>query len=102
MAPLPGSVCFYSNSTLNKMKQVPQASRQLEEQLCQHQGVELSSRHGVTLTSSSWAMFGGPAAAAEKASAAWLAGTHPLCMWHCLLLLDDRDTGFCCFAKQHQ
>jgi len=72
LAPLPGSVCFYSKTQpFQSLQHVPQQSLKLSELLLQRPG---ASEVDITLASSRYGMFGTAAASAGLSSEAWLAG----------------------------
>jgi hypothetical protein len=68
---LPGSLAFYSTSTYRRLQRIPPASRQLAEQLYQRTGSELCT---VTVASGRYGLFGSCAAAADRATEAWVVG----------------------------
>jgi len=70
-APIPGSLTYYSRASLKQLKRVPKVTLQLAEQLYQRTTSQLTT---VILSSSRWSMFGIPAAAAGRASEAWVSG----------------------------
>uniref|UniRef100_A0A383WGG2 PHD-type domain-containing protein n=1 Tax=Tetradesmus obliquus TaxID=3088 RepID=A0A383WGG2_TETOB len=70
-APLPGSLAFYSSSTHKRLKRFPSTTKELAQQLYQRTGSELCT---VTVASGRFGMFGSCAAAANKATEAWLVG----------------------------
>jgi hypothetical protein len=71
-APLPGSLAFYSNtSTYKRLKRIPNATRELAEQLYQRTGSETCT---VVVASGRYGMSGSCAAAANKATEAWVVG----------------------------
>lgn len=70
-APLPGSLRFYSKHTHKLLNRAPKASQELAAQLYLQHGV---TQQDIFLSSSRYAMVGSPAAAADAASEAWLAG----------------------------
>ena len=70
-APIPNSLMSCSRASLKRLSRVPKESLQLAEQLYQRTTSQLTT---VILSSSRWGMFGVPAAAAGRASEAWLSG----------------------------
>jgi len=83
LAPLPGSVRFYSNTQpFAPLQRVPQRSQELAELLLQRPG---DSDTDIILASSRYAMLGTAAAAADLSTEAWLAG--PACVEEALLIL---------------
>jgi hypothetical protein len=71
-APLQGSLAFYSTSTYKRLRRIPNATRELAENLHRRTGSVLCT---VTVASGRFAMFGScAAAAADKASDAWAVG----------------------------
>lgn len=71
-APLPGSLRFFSKHTYQPLARVPIATQELAAELSMHAGAP--SYQQVFLSSSRHAMFGSPAAAADAATGAWVAG----------------------------
>ena len=83
LAPLPGSVRFYStHPPYAPLQQVPQQSQNLSELLLQRPG---TSAMDITLASSRYGMLGTAAACADLTTEAWLAG--PACAGEALLIL---------------
>lgn len=71
LAPVAGSLCFYSRSTFKQLVRPPKPSLQLAKQLYELPGAELST---IVLSSRRHNMFGSPAAAAGLATEAWCIG----------------------------
>lgn len=69
--PIANSLVYYSSSTFRRLQRVPKETLQVAQQLYQQSSSQLIS---VTLNSSRWGMVGSPAAAAGKATEAWVAG----------------------------
>ena len=90
-APIPNRLMSQSRASLKRLSRVPKESLQLAEQLYQRTTSQLTT---VILSSSRWGMFGVPAAAAGKASEAWVSGKMP-CKGPCSRFSNPLSSSTC-------